>query len=483
MSTSPANPDASVCSPAAPDDGAGQMARPLSGRGTDEITVVQVPGCPPVPGFLTADAARPVADGAQPPATPTLEAEVKKLQAALHTAARSSPVKRLGRRDKLRPGAVRGSAAPGLLSRRSFRGVGMALATVMIAAAVGAFVFVVLPQTDEWELAELRPVASPEPSAPPATAVPPGSEAGVTASEAARQSQPTQAQPTQAQPTQSSPLPQPVAPLPPVAPPASQPIETPIEVAPLLMTDDSHAAPAPAAIPEPSAMTASATPPAAPDPPAPAAPDPPAPATPAPPAVAPTRPEAPVMAAREPVRPAGHEPQAEWPAANRMPPGVGMAAAPHGGSNFQSADSSARYPTGAEQKLSVDRLHTARNEIFVRKGFKDDALRVYPGAAELEAARVAATDPHREYLTRAQLQRLSPEQLVLVRNEILARRGRYFKDPALRVYFEQFAWYRPYAWVVPLTPVERANVDLIWSYQQTMLAPGPAARPWRAPPM
>jgi hypothetical protein len=254
-------------------------------------------------------------------------------------------------------------------------------------------------------------------------------------------------------------------------PPERGPIETPIEVAALLMTDDSHIVPAPSAIPQPSAMTAQEpAPPTA------------TPESPAPPALAaPARPDVPMMAAREPVRPPRQEPQAEWPAGHRMPPGVGMAAVPHG-SNFESASSSARYLT-AEQKLSVDRLRAARNEIFVRKDFKDDALRITAGTAELEAgARVAVTDPHSQYLTTAQLQRLSPDQLVLVRSEILARRGRYFKDPALRAYFEQFAWYRPYAWEVPLTPVERANVDLIRSHQQTMLAPGPAAR-WRAPPM
>jgi YARHG domain len=201
------------------------------------------------------------------------------------------------------------------------------------------------------------------------------------------------------------------------------------------------------------------------------------------------------MTAREPVPPASPEPPATTSLALARPertavmaPAPEMAtresAPPEPSAPAALAPHARPDPTGAEQKLSVDRLRTARNEIFVRKGFKDDTLRVTSGAAELEArTSVAVTDPHSQYLTTAQLQRLSRDQLVLVRNEILARRGRYFKDPALRAYFEQFAWYRPYAWEVPLTPVERANVDLIWSYQQTMLAPGPAARPWRTPPM
>jgi hypothetical protein len=456
MSTSPADLDAPAFGPAALDDGAGQTVRP-SGRGKNEITVVQVPVCVPVPGFLSADA---------PAATSTLEADIKKLKAALDTAARNAPVKRFGRRNKLPPGVVRGSAASGLLPamlrRPSIAVAGMALATVM---AAGVFAFVILPQTDDWELAELPPAASREPSAPAATALPYGSEAGATASEAARQ---------------SPPLPQPAAPLPPASPPESPPVTTPMEVAALLMTDDSHATPALPAIPEPSAMTARAP---EPEPAPPASPEPHAPAAPAPPALAaPASPDAPMVAAREPEPPVMPDPQAEWPAANRTPPGVGMAAAPHGPS-FPFADSTARYLSGAEQqKLSADRLRTARNEIFVRKGFKDDAIRVSSGAAEAGTP-VAVTDPHRQYLTAAQLRHLSPDQLVLVRYEILARRGRYFKDPALRAYFEQFAWYRPYAWEVPLTLVERANVDLIGAYQQTMLAPGPAAKPWRTPTM
>jgi hypothetical protein len=188
-----------------------------------------------------------------------------------------------------------------------------------------------------------------------------------------------------------------------------------------------------------------------------------------------------MMAAREPVRSATHEPEAEGPAADRLAPGAAMAAAPRGPA-FESPDYGARYPAGAWQAPSVDRLSAARTELFVRKGFKDDALRVPSGAAGQDAAtRTAITDPHRQYLTKAQLQHLSPDQLVLVSHEILARRGRYFEDPALRAYFGQFAWYRPYAWEVTLTRVERANVNLIMAYQQTMLAPGPAAR--HAPPM
>jgi tetratricopeptide (TPR) repeat protein len=69
------------------------------------------------------------------------------------------------------------------------------------------------------------------------------------------------------------------------------------------------------------------------------------------------------------------------------------------------------------------------------------------------------------HLTRPELQKLSEEQLQIARNEIFARRGRYFKDDRLSSYFTKLAWYRPAAWDVPLNPIERANVDLIQSLE------------------
>ncbi|CAN7718195.1 caspase family protein [Bradyrhizobium sp. LjRoot220] len=69
-------------------------------------------------------------------------------------------------------------------------------------------------------------------------------------------------------------------------------------------------------------------------------------------------------------------------------------------------------------------------------------------------------------LTRAMLINLSPDQLRIARNEIYARRGRFFRDPALSAHFKRFGWYRPYAWEVPLNAVEKANVSLIASLER-----------------
>lgn len=69
-------------------------------------------------------------------------------------------------------------------------------------------------------------------------------------------------------------------------------------------------------------------------------------------------------------------------------------------------------------------------------------------------------------LTRDMLRGLSREQLRLARNEIYARRGRFFRDPQLAAYFSGFEWYRPHAWNVPLNAVEQANVNLIASMER-----------------
>ena len=69
-------------------------------------------------------------------------------------------------------------------------------------------------------------------------------------------------------------------------------------------------------------------------------------------------------------------------------------------------------------------------------------------------------------LTRAMVQNLSPDQRRLARNEIFARRGRYFRDAALTEHFKRFSWYRPYTWEVPLNAIEQANIDLITSMER-----------------
>lgn len=64
------------------------------------------------------------------------------------------------------------------------------------------------------------------------------------------------------------------------------------------------------------------------------------------------------------------------------------------------------------------------------------------------------------------LRNLSQQQLRIARNEIYARRGRFFRDPQLAAYFSRFAWYKPHSWDVSLNATEAANVKLISSLER-----------------
>ena len=70
-------------------------------------------------------------------------------------------------------------------------------------------------------------------------------------------------------------------------------------------------------------------------------------------------------------------------------------------------------------------------------------------------------DSDRRLLTVVELQRLSKDDLRIARNEIFARRGRYFDAADLKARFERFSWYAPNTWNPKLNAVEQANVALI----------------------
>lgn len=75
-------------------------------------------------------------------------------------------------------------------------------------------------------------------------------------------------------------------------------------------------------------------------------------------------------------------------------------------------------------------------------------------------------DSDRRLLTAAEISRLSPVELRTARNEIFARRGRYFKSDDLKQHFSAFAWYRPYTWDPPLNAIERQNVQMLLNAEQ-----------------
>jgi uncharacterized caspase-like protein len=61
----------------------------------------------------------------------------------------------------------------------------------------------------------------------------------------------------------------------------------------------------------------------------------------------------------------------------------------------------------------------------------------------------------------AELNGMSCAQLELARNEIFARRGRFFQRADLQNYFAKFPWYHPTTWNPELTPAEKANVEVV----------------------
>jgi hypothetical protein len=145
------------------------------------------------------------------------------------------------------------------------------------------------------------------------------------------------------------------------------------------------------------------------------------------------------------------------------------------------------------RSLSRDDLRIARNENFARRGryfnapdltarfgkFSWYVPRTWdPQLNAFESANVALLerfessggavqggfifpDSDRRLLTPGDLQRLSKDDLRIARNEIFARRGRYFESADLKARFERFSWYAPNTWNPKLNPIEQANVALI----------------------
>ena len=74
-------------------------------------------------------------------------------------------------------------------------------------------------------------------------------------------------------------------------------------------------------------------------------------------------------------------------------------------------------------------------------------------------------------LSAADLDKLDAATLRLARNEILARRGGKFSDPAVAEHFQNFDWYRPSTFEPVLTEIDRQNLALIRQYELLLSAP------------
>lgn len=188
--------------------------------------------------------------------------------------------------------------------------------------------------------------------------------------------------------------------------------------------------------------------------------------------------------------PAAGQPAAPVTAAVMPPPPPASASAARS-ADFVFPDSDQRLLSAADlQGRTKDELRIARNEIFARRGryFSSPELTTYfskfawyvprswdPVLNTVEAANVDLLDraenggpggfifpdSDRRLLTAAELGRLSKAELRLAKNEIFARRGRFFEAADLKAYFGRYAWYAPSSWNPVLNAIEEANVKLI----------------------
>ena len=86
-----------------------------------------------------------------------------------------------------------------------------------------------------------------------------------------------------------------------------------------------------------------------------------------------------------------------------------------------------------------------------------------PAAAQDPMDALKDVDFRKTSLRQAQVQKLSPEDLKLLRGIIFGRHGRVFKDNDIKIYLEEQSWYKPNPEFKNsmLNDVERRNLDLI----------------------
>ncbi len=84
-----------------------------------------------------------------------------------------------------------------------------------------------------------------------------------------------------------------------------------------------------------------------------------------------------------------------------------------------------------------------------------------PAPAGVGGSGVVIPDSSDRLLSADELGNYSANELRFARNEIYARRGFRFSDPALRAHFSQYSWYRATSDNVELSAIEKANVALL----------------------
>lgn len=138
--------------------------------------------------------------------------------------------------------------------------------------------------------------------------------------------------------------------------------------------------------------------------------------------------------------------------------------------------SDAKLAALQQQFDKVQRMLEAQQALKVPRKALPQPTSSIPSAPTYSAPSPATTplgtdflfpDSERRSLTRGELIGLSRWELKIARNEIFARRGRYFKTAELQDYFSRFNWYHPRTWNPPLNPIESANIALIKSVEDT----------------
>lgn len=76
-------------------------------------------------------------------------------------------------------------------------------------------------------------------------------------------------------------------------------------------------------------------------------------------------------------------------------------------------------------------------------------------------------DSDRREVTVDEILSLTPYERRIARNEIYARKGRYFRSADLKAHFGAMPWYRPHSWTVTLSDVEFINVSLIEALEES----------------
>ena len=130
-------------------------------------------------------------------------------------------------------------------------------------------------------------------------------------------------------------------------------------------------------------------------------------------------------------------------------------------------------------------IRTAEGKTFLKNSFGlKEASEVIPRAGQdcektyLERQDFLLPDSSQRPLEKTELEMLSAPLLEIARNEILARKGFIFQSKSLARHFAKKKWYRPRSSNPTLTPIERANIELIQAMEaERRKSPqGPQAR-------